>query len=141
MNLEIIAPEALHQWWLTVREGVVRCLKHDTDGPIPEDIYWLIKTSQVQMYVGKNEGHSYCGFIILNIVVNPFSGKKRLHIWYAYNAISDFEIVPECLHLIEDMAESQGIDTLSFRSDKLAFERWAGKLGFKLHEIELYKGI
>lgn len=139
-ELQYVAPQDLHQWWSAVRPGLEDCLRHESDDAYPEDIYWLLKSNQATLHVGLEEGR-YLGFVVLNQVLDPFSARARLNIWFLHHQIDGVNVLAEGLTQIEELADRINATEITFRADKEAFERWARPLGFRLREIELVKEV
>ena len=125
---------------MTVKPGIETCVTQDSDELIPEDVYWVLKTGQASLHIALMNG-AYAGFLMLNQVTSQYNGSVKLNVWYAHHTGTDVNVIAESLAQLEEMAGNINATAITFRSDRLSFERWGSKLGFKIREFELVKEV
>ena len=135
-----IPPENLRDWWPIILEGVVLCQKHDSGNPIPEDLYWCLKTNYATLYIGLNGGE-YAGFVILQKVENTFDNVPVLHIWHAYNSDKRRVSVSWALDEIVAMARQMGAGKVTLEHSSLSIVKWGEQHGFTVAGVKLAKEL
>lgn len=141
IQVQHVAPQDLHTWWDEVQLDVAECAVHDKESTWPEDVYMSIRAGQAALYVATVSGQ-YAGMMVTTVHVDQWEpSRKWLHVWYC-NTRAGFEGVIEAGHeALEIAAKNMGACMITFRADRLAFERWGKRLGFKVGEIELRKEV
>lgn len=135
-DLRFIHPDALHQWWDIVRDDIDECRKHDDSDVWPEDIYHELKSNEISLHVLWDD--EYKGMCVLQPVVDRYSGRKSLHVWFARNRGAD---VMDVLPQIEDIARSFGADEVTATADAMSYARLSERYGFELTRVELRRDI
>jgi hypothetical protein len=135
-----ILPAELHDWWEPVSADLDECRAHDKEDVWLEDIYCAIRMGQAFLYVAAVNGQ-YAGMMVVTRHQDQWQPSRHwLHVWYLNSRGGD-EVLQEGLAFLDDLARQQGAAMITFRADKLAWERWGKKLGFKFGEIELRREI
>lgn len=137
--LHRVEPTGLHEVWDYIEDGLESCRMHDSADTWIQDIYASIRYGQSTLYVGYIDG-KYAGFVLLMYPVDPHSGRRYMHIWYAHNQ-SGFDVLGKADEELVKMAQSMGAHKITYRSDRMSFERLTRHLGYVISEIELSKEI
>lgn len=133
-----VTPAELHDWWEPVATDLDECRKHDKEEVWLEDIYCAIRTGSAFLYVALLNGQ-YAGMMVITRHQDQWQPSRHwLHVWYLN---THGPVLEEGLAFLDDLARQQGAAMVTFRADKLAWERWGKKLGFTLGEIELRREI
>ena len=140
MRLEPVAPNNLHDHWDSVEEDLRGCLKHDTSGAWIEDVYAMIRNGAAFLYIGRGNNDEHMGALVIERTVNRWNGDVGIHVWMCCNR-AGHQILREGQGLLEEIALQAGAKKITFRSDKLSFERLCRDLGYQLSEIELVKEL
>jgi hypothetical protein len=132
-----VIPEKIHAYWELVRNDLNECRTQDTDEVWLEDIYSCIRGGTAHLYVGL-ENNTYCGMVLLSAKTDNFASKQNLHIWYCNNS-AGHDILREGLSQLETIARQMGSEKITYRANRLSFERLTRDLGFKLTDCEFTK--
>ncbi len=138
LDLRYISPDRLHDVWDEISEGLETCRKQDPDDVWMEDIYHVLKLGHATLHVGYVDG-VYVGFIILNINTDPYSGAKRLNIWYLHSSQGD--VIWDGLAQVENFARQSGATCVTYSTNRAALERYGKRLGFQTYEIRVKKDL
>jgi len=82
LTLEWVSPDALHEHWAVIREGLEKVQKHG-DNWMAEDVYLAIKTGTANLHIGRVES-DYKGFIVTQQQAG-YSG-PILYLWACYSS-------------------------------------------------------
>jgi hypothetical protein len=134
-----IAPAALHDVWDLVRDDLDECRKHDTSTTWMEDIYSSLRNAWATLYL-VSRGEEHMGCLLLQLRTDPWESIPILHIWMCANH-GGHNILKDGQPQLDEIARSCGARTITFRSDRLSFERLCRDLGYRLREIELVREL
>ena len=141
-SVEIIAvtPQALHDWWPQVTDDLDECRSHDKEETWLEDIYCTLRMGNAFLYVGLKSGQ-YAGMMVVTRQQDQWQPRRHwLHVWYL-NARGGPDVIAKGMDFLEGLARQQGDEMITFRADRVAFERWGKRFGFKVGELELRREI
>jgi len=135
-----VQPHELHDWWDAVVPDLDVCRVQDKEETWREDIYCAIKGGHAFLYVGTKDG-DYCGCMVVTRHFDQWQPRNSwLHVWYC-NTQAGVEMIDAGLNFLDALAKQQGAKFITFRTNRLAFERWGRKLGFEVGEIELRREV
>ena len=129
----------LHDVWDLVKDDLDECRKHDTSTTWLEDIYASIRSGWATLYL-VSKGAEHMGCLLLQVRKDPWESTPILHIWMCANH-GGHNILRDGQPQLDEIARACGAKTITFRSDRLSFERLCRDLGFRLREIELEKEL
>lgn len=122
MNVRLISPSDLRQWWGFVRPGLLKVLQKTPEGWIPEDVYTDCYNGKSMLWVGLDDARPI-GFMVLK------PRDSSLHVWCAYlQEVGHFE--EGWQHLL-NIAQQGDASRITFESWRLGWARKAKQLGFK----------
>lgn len=122
MILQLVRPEQIRSYWPTIKKGVDKLVTKSITGWIPEDLYCDVHEGRTQLYLLIDNKY-YVGFVAVQIF------NQNMHIWTAYCEKPDQLEVG--LNLLKDLATQDNIQTITFSSDRKAWQKVASKLGFR----------
>ena len=138
--LREVAPYDIHKHWLALQEGLQAARSHDLSDPDPEHVLGMLLSQGAFLITGHIK-KNMAGFIIAQVLNDVWTQKpERLHLWKVVN-FKDHNLLKEGQSLLEDMARDAGLKSITFRSDKMSFERLVRGMGYRLREIELIKEL
>lgn len=141
LRLTHVPPARLHEFWPLVRPGLDECRAQDTDEVWLEDIYACIRAGTAYLYVGLDaRNNGYYGFVLLTTRTDTFSGRSYLHVWFCNNS-GGHDILREGMPQLEQIASQMGASKITYRANRLSFERLTRDLGFRVHDIEFVKDL
>ena len=137
-----VDPWSLHQYWDEVAPDLDVCRVHDKESVWLEDIYFAIKSGHAVLHVALADDGTYAGMMVTTLHTDQWEPSQRfLHVWYL-NTRPGFEsVIKDGSDYLDAVARECGASLITFRADRLAFERWAKPLGFEVGEIELRKQV
>jgi len=113
MGYHAVHPSDLRGCWATVLDGLKQMPAEDW---IPEDVYHAIRSGQATLFVFEEAG-DYAGFVVLERVVERFSGTVSCHVWLAYNAKGQ-DTYDAAVSLYRDAAKQMGASRITFSSPR-----------------------
>jgi hypothetical protein len=122
MEVRLISPNDLRQWWRFVRPGLEMILHKTPEGWIPEDVYTDCFNGKSMLWVGLVDARPI-GFMVLQ------PRNDALHVWCAYlSEVGYFDAGWQ--HLV-NIAQHGDAKRLTFESWRPGWTRKAKQLGFK----------
>lgn len=106
--------------------GLKRLLRKCPDDFTPEDVYWFLKENRATLFLLDE------GFVILEVVTEPFRLKRTLCVWLLYWLKAD-ENQEQLLAELEALAKKAGCCRIHFKSPRMGWMKKAK--GFKLKLI------
>lgn len=141
INIAPVPPQYLHKWWGDVLPDIDECRRHDKEMTWAEDVYHAIRSGHATLYVG-TDGGRYCGMMVATVHTDQWDPERRwLHVWYCNTRPGVDGLIEAGMSVLEQHARSIGAEMITFRADRLAFERWGKALGFHVGEIELRREV
>lgn len=142
INMVRVEPWQLHDYWDEVSPDLDACRVHDKESVWLEDIYFAIKSGHAVLHVALDQGGKYAGMMVTTLHTDQWEPNHRfLHVWYLNTRPGHESIIKHGNDYLESFAKELGANLITFRADRLAFERWARPLGFEVAEIELRKQV
>ena len=127
--LNYIHPDNLHEHWKLVRDGLGRILERTQDRWIIEDVYHLLKTNSMGLYV--QDGGK--GFAILQ----PVKGWDGMELFiFAGYSMDDHDVISQDIDSIKDIARSINAKRIRFQTKRKGWEKRAEEYGYKLSMVE-----
>jgi len=121
MEVRLISPNDLRQWWRFVRPGLEQILHKTPEGWIPEDVYADCLAGKSMLWVGLSDARPV-GFMVLQ------PRDDALHVWCAYlSEVGHFDAGWQ--HLMN--IAQRGARRITFESWRPGWARKAKQLGFK----------
>lgn len=139
LEIKLIPGADLHKWWDQVEHDIEECRVHDADDTWIQDVYTAIKIGAAQLFIGEMAGR-YVGLCVTNMMTDPFSGRKKLNIWYL-NCREGVDFLAQALPIMENIARTSGAEKLMFIASRDGFRKWGENLGFELAEIRMVKEL
>jgi hypothetical protein len=121
MEVRLISPNDLRQWWGFVRPGLEKILHKTPEGWIPEDVYTDCFNGKSMLWVGLDARP--VGFMVLQ------PRNDALHVWCAY--LSEVGYFDAGWQHLMNIAQHGGAKSLTFESWRPGWTRKAKQLGFK----------
>ena len=138
-RLDPIQPEAVALVWREIRKDVLKCLESSTDGCLPEDVYYFLRTGMASLYIVRTHDEDYEGFCVLQRVCNMHTGRPQMFIWLAYckhreNTVAAYE-------LIEEYAREMDCERVFLKNPKSHFIKIMAPMGFHQDQIDFVKPL
>lgn len=137
-----VEPWQIHQYWEEVAPDLDECRVHDKESVWLEDIYFAIKAGHAVLHVAIDSAQGYAGMMVTTLHTDQWEPSQRfLHVWYLNTRAGHESLIKHGSDYLDGFAKEHGASLITFRADRLAFERWAKPLGFECGEIELRKQV
>ena len=134
-----VEPWQLHDWWERVSPDLDACRVHDKESTWLEDIYFALKSGHAVLHVATDNG-AYIGMMVTTIQTDQWEPSRRfVHVWYLNSNAGHESLIKTGDKYLTNYAKEIGANMITFRADRVAFERWAKPMGFEVGEIELRK--
>ena len=124
MNLQYVPVHEIGTYWDAIKPSLVKMARS-----------WRVEDAYCELKEGRAD-------LLLTIEDNYFTGYiitqrhgSALHIWAAYNEKND--VLEKGLDAVKELAQSNGLKQITFKSYRKAWDKVAPKLGFK-REIWTY---
>ena len=124
MNLQYVPVHEIGTYWDAIKPSLVK-MAHNWR---VEDAYCELKEGRADLFLTIEDSY-FTGYIITQRHGNA------LHIWAAYNEKND--VLEKGLDAVKELAQSNGLKQITFKSYRKAWDKVAPKLGFK-REIWTY---
>lgn len=131
-----VAPEALHDTWPWVRDGLLEVIKRGKERWIPEDVYAALRNATAHLYLVQRNAEEM-GFLVLQKLAG-LDG-TTLFVWAGWCEPRAFiEARQEVLAALDDLARAVGAKRIRHHSTRDGWE-WAGnfRLAHKVYEREV----
>ena len=124
MNLQYVPVHEIGTYWDVIKPSLVKMARNWR----VEDAYCELKEGRADLLLTIEDNY-FTGYIITQRHGNA------LHIWAAYNEKND--VLEKGLNAVKELAQSNGLKQITFKSYRKAWDKVAPKLGFK-REIWTY---